>query len=182
MIIDIIFLLLLSWGIYRGASKGLIVAIASFLGYFFGIIAALKFSNIAAVLIQENIAIDSKFIPFLAFLVVFVLAILIVRFIGLALTKIVNLIQLKWLNKVGGAFLYCLIYTFIFSSVLWMFHQVNLLSPDIKAKSVTFSYLEPLAPQVIRYSSEWYPFLEGTFETLEKLFEELATKNSPLDV
>lgn len=182
MIIDVLFALFLLWGFYRGFTKGLIIAICTFVAYIIGIVGALKFTHVISLRLGEILEIHDKFLPFLAFVIIFVVLVLIVRFGGFMMTKIIDLFMLSLVNKLLGGFLWCLIYVFMFSTILWVFHQVNLISPELKAESVVYAYLEPLSSKVVNWIGVLIPFFQDTFEELEHLFEEWATKSSPLAV
>lgn len=182
MIIDVLFALFLLWGFYRGFTKGLIIAICTFLAYLIGIVGALKFTHVISIRLSEILDIHDKFLPFIAFLIIFIVLVLIVRFGGFMLTKIIDLFMLSLVNKLLGGVLWCLIYVFMFSTILWVFHQVNLISPELKTESIVYGYLEPLSSRIISWIGILIPFFKDTFQELEHLFEELATKSSPLAV
>ncbi len=182
MIIDILLLLLLCWGFYRGFTKGLILAVCSLLGYFIGILGALKFTYTATIYIEQSFDIHSKYLPFLTFILLFIALVILVRFIGILLTKLLKIAQINIFNKLAGAVLVCSIYIFMFSTLLWIFHQVNLISPDLKAESVVYYYIEPISSVVVEKVTTLIPFFQDTFHSMEALFEKLATKSSPLDV
>ncbi len=182
MVIDVLFALLICWGFYRGFTKGFIVAVCSFIGYFIGVLGALKFTYSVATYLEQSMDMHSKYMPFIAFILIFIVLVIIVRFIGIMLTKVLKVIQLNFLNRIAGVVLLCIIYSFIFSTILWIFHQVNLIGPELKAESFIYPLLEPLAPAVVEKFSDIMPFFQDAFKSLEKLFDDLATKTSPLDV
>ncbi len=63
MFIDIIVFILLIIAVFKGLSKGLIVAVFSFLGFFIGLAAALKLSTIAASYLGKNVSISERWLP-----------------------------------------------------------------------------------------------------------------------
>lgn len=174
MTIDIIFLIIFLWAFYRGFVKGFIFSVFSFLAFFIGIIAALKFVHTVSVMMQGWFDINSKYLPFIAFIFVFIGIIFLIKFLAKLLTGFINLIQLKLINKIAGGLLSVFIFFFIFSTLLWLFNQVNLISPEIKVSSYAYPLIEPLAPAVINTVGELIPFIKGTFQSLESFFEELA--------
>ena len=93
MIIDILFLVILIWGIYKGYSRGFVLSIFSLAALFIGIFAALKFSHIAAVYLQDWFSISSKYLPLISFLAVFILIIILIRLLGKLVEKFVEFIQ-----------------------------------------------------------------------------------------
>ena len=79
MVIDIIVLLLLVLAIFKGYTKGLVVAVFSFLAFIIGLAAALKLSTLVADYLGTATSISSRWLPFLAFTLVFIAVILLVR-------------------------------------------------------------------------------------------------------
>ena len=79
MLLDVIAIALLVLAVYKGLSKGLIVALFSFIAFIIGLAAALKLSAIAAGYIGDTISISEKWLPVIAFIVVFLVVVLLVR-------------------------------------------------------------------------------------------------------
>ncbi|MFM8759024.1 MAG: CvpA family protein, partial [Methylophilaceae bacterium] len=70
--IDIVFLILMALAIWKGYSKGLVVALFSFVGMVVGMLLALKCSAVVAVWLGEETKLDAKWLPFLAFLLIII--------------------------------------------------------------------------------------------------------------
>ena len=126
MLIDIIAFVLLLLAVFKGLRKGFIVALFSFLAFFIGLAAALKLSAAMAVYIGGNVSVSQRWLPFLAFLVVFLIVVLLVRLGAKLLQGLVQTMMLGWLNRLGGVLLYALIYFFIYSILLFYATRLNL--------------------------------------------------------
>ncbi|HAI82608.1 MAG TPA: colicin V production protein, partial [Chitinophagaceae bacterium] len=70
MIIDILLLIILSWALWKGVTRGLFIAVASFLGFIVGLAAALKLSAWLAQWLQQQTGWSGSWLPFLAFLLI----------------------------------------------------------------------------------------------------------------
>lgn len=70
--IDIIVLLFLLWGAYRGFSKGLIIEVATLLGLVFGVYVAIKYSSYTEDILVDFLNISSRYISYIALAVTFV--------------------------------------------------------------------------------------------------------------
>ncbi len=178
MLIDIIVFILLLMAIFKGLSKGLIVAVFSFLGFFIGLAAALKLSTIAASYIGDNVSISQRWLPVLAFAVVFILVVLLVRMGARAVESLIRLAILGWINKIGGVFLYILLYLFIFSIILFYAEQLRLIKPPSLNASVTYPYLQPLGPKFIEAIGVIVPFFKNMFNELTQFFEGVSDKHT----
>ena len=67
MFIDFLFFILLLMAVFKGYSRGLIVAVFSLLAFVIGLLAALKFSAAVADWMRESSGSQSIWIPFIAF-------------------------------------------------------------------------------------------------------------------
>jgi membrane protein required for colicin V production len=149
MFIDVIVVILLVIAFFKGISKGLIIGIFSFLAIIIGLAAAIKLSAIAAAYLGNNVNISQRWLPVIAFVVVFIVVLLLVRHSAKALENVVQMAMLGWLNRLGGIFFFSLIYLFIFSIILFYANNLNLLNKETVQDSITFPYLQPLAPKLL---------------------------------
>jgi len=158
--------------------NGLIVALFSFVGFIVGIAVAVKLSAVAATYIGTAVNISQRWLPLVAFILVFVAVVVLVRLGARALQGVVEVAMLGWLNRLGGVLFYALLYVFIFSIVLFYLSQVHFIKPETEQASVTFPYIQPLGPKVIEGLSAVVPLFENMFKDLEAFFSPVFKKQS----
>ena len=176
MIIDISFLLVMILAIFKGLSKGLIVGIFSLLAFIIGLAAALKLSAVVAAYLNKNVSSATKWLPVISFLLVFIVVILLVGLGARLIKKTIDLAMLGWLDRLGGIALYIIIYTIIFSVLLFFAEKILLLKPNVIESSVVYKYVSPWGPKVINNLGKIIPFFKDMFLELEAFFERLAQK------
>jgi membrane protein required for colicin V production len=176
MLIDIITVILLVMALFKGLRKGLIVALFSFAAYLVGLAAAIKLSTLVADYIGTNVEISQRWLPFVAFFVVFAVVVLLVRLGAKAIEGVVRMVMLGWLNRLGGALFYILIYFFIFSIILFYATQLHLLKAETIEASATYGLIEPLAPKAIELLGSVVPFFRNMFDELLHFFEEVGRR------
>jgi membrane protein required for colicin V production len=115
-------------------------------------------------------------LPVIAFAVVFIIVILLVRVGAKALENIVKMAMLGWLNRLGGIFFFSLIYLFIFSIILFYANNLDLLNKETIQRSIAFTYLQPLAPKIINGLGVLLPFSKNMFAELNIFFENISYK------
>jgi membrane protein required for colicin V production len=174
MLIDLIAAILFIMAIFKGFRKGLIVAMFSFLAFIIGLAAALKLSTAMAAYIGSTVAISQRWLPFIAFIIVFIIVALLVRMGAKLLQAAVQTVMLGWLNRVGGVLFYILIYLFIYSIILFYATQLNIIKPATTQASVTYHFLQPFGPKVISILSAVIPFFRNMFDELLHFFENVA--------
>ena len=178
MIVDIIAVALLVLAIFKGTRNGLIVAVFSFLSFFIGLAAALKLSAVVADYLSESTNISQRWLPVLAFAIVFFVVVLLVRLGAKALETAMSAVMLGWLNKLGGIVFYILLYLFIFSIVLFYATQLNIIKPATIDTSVTYPVVYPIAPEAMKILGGVIPWFKDMFAELENFFGNLSPSAS----
>jgi len=176
MIIDIALLVILVIAVIKGLQRGIIVAIFSLVGIVVGIAAALKLSVLVAGWLAGSVNVSSRWLPAISFLIVFVVVVLLIRLMANLIEASVELALLGWVNKIGGALLYMIIYILSFSVLLFYLVHLKLINEKTIAESVTYTYVEPWGPAVINSIGKIIPLFKDMFAELENFFEKLAQK------
>lgn len=176
MIIDIIFVVLLVLAIIKGFSRGLIVAVFSFVAFLVGMAAALKLSAVVAISLQEKANVKGSWLPVISFFLVFIAVVLAVRLGAKLLKKAVSMVLLGWVDTIGGIILYALLYLFIYSVILFYAANIGLISLETQKASVTFEYIQPLGPKVINGIGKVIPIFSNLFGQLSSFFDSASSK------
>lgn len=140
--VDILILLFLLWGAFRGFSKGFIIEVATLVGLTLGVFFAIKYSSYAENFLRDFLNISSKYLSYIALTVTFLLVVIVVYLFGKMLTKVVDMIALGLMNKLFGTVLGGIKY-FIIVCVLLMIvdaldDKFHFISEETKNKSFLF--------------------------------------------
>lgn len=117
---DIIVLIPLLWGVYRGFTKGLIMQTASLLALFLGTFFAVKFSDVVANVLNLSFSVDQKFLPFVSFMITFLGVVVIILLTAKLVERFMEAAQLSTANKVGGSVLGLFKYALAISVVIFL--------------------------------------------------------------
>lgn len=177
MPIDILFLLLMLSAVYKGYTRGFIVSVVSLVAIIVGLAAAVKLSAVVAIWLGKTVNIGSHWLPFLSFIAVMVAVILALRLLANVLQKSVELLLMGWANKIGGILFYAIIYTLIFSVVLFYANQLGIFQQDTIAASKCFAIVQPIGIKVINGIGYIIPIFKNVFEQLEAFFN-MVGKNA----
>lgn len=173
-IIDIIVFALIFIGVIKGMRNGLVLGIFSVLAFIVGLAAAIKLSAVVAEQLEASTNLSQRWLPVLAFALVFVLVVFLVRLGAKLIEGAMKMAMLGWLNKLGGIILYVLLYLLIFSVLLFYAEQLNLIKPATAEVSLTYPIIYPMAPEVIGALGTVLPFFRDMFAELEAFFDGLA--------
>jgi membrane protein required for colicin V production len=176
MVIDLLFLCVLALALFKGLQRGLIVAVFSLIAFIVGLAAALKLSAVAAVYLQEHWDVSTKWAPVLSFALVFLVVVLLIRIAANLIETTVEIALLGWVNKLGGVLLYMVLYTIIFSILLFFAVQLKMVSDETLQASVCYAFIEPWGPVVMNGFGRLIPVFRDLFTELEDFFGNLSQK------
>ena len=100
--IDLIIVVLLILGAVRGFTDGFVKELASLLALILGIWGAIKFSSFTAARLYEYFDMTGRYVGIIAFMVTFIVIVILIHFIGVLVDKFVDAIQLSFLNRLVG--------------------------------------------------------------------------------
>ena len=176
MVIDVIVLVLFVMAAFKGYQLGLIAGIFSYLAFLIGLAAAMKLSAVVANSIDEILNVSDRWLPFLAFIVVFLFVVLLVKWSARLLESVFKKVMLGWLNKIGGLAFFVLLYLSVFAIFLFYAYQMHLLPEGVTANSQTYEYVKPLGRFSVDGLGHIIPAFKDLFGQLETFFSTVADK------
>lgn len=176
MAIDIIFLILMILAVFKGMSRGFIVAVFSLLAFIIGLAAALKLSATVARHLHEKMNLGGYWLPVLSFLIVFIAVSFIIRWAAGLIKKTAGVLFLGWIDTLAGILLYVFMYCMIFSVALFFAARIHVITPETQAASKTYSFIEPFGPRVMSFVGKALPFFSHMFSDLGSYFDGIAHK------
>ncbi|ANH82835.1 colicin V production protein [Niabella ginsenosidivorans] len=171
MILDLIFGILLCLAVFKGYRKGLIVGVFSYLAFIIGLAAAMKLSTVVAGKIGAIVKISDKWLPVIAFAVVLIGVILLVRWLAKLIQLTFEKVMLGWVNRLGGILFFVMLYLAGYSIFLFYMNQLNLLPETVRSKSATFEFTQLFGKRAIDFVGALIPAFKGMFGQLEQFFE-----------
>lgn len=139
--LDIVLGLLLLWGLWKGLNNGLFVEIASIIALIAGLYGAIHFSYIAGNYLSQNMDWEERYISITAFIITFIVIVLVVQLAGKFLTKIADFAMLGLLNKIAGALFGALKVAVIIGALLVFFERIDRSTTFIDDETKTESHL-----------------------------------------
>ena len=176
MLIDFTFAALLILAIIKGYQKGLILAIFSIIAFIIGLAAALKLSTALAAYLKDSISVSAKWMPFIAFALVFFIVVILVRLGAKLIEKTFQAVMLGWLNRIGGIVLYAALYLIILSIFIFYAEKLQLLQPEAIKSSQTYPFIQPWGPKVMDSFGRLIPVFKDMFTELGDFFNSLSNK------
>jgi membrane protein required for colicin V production len=116
--IDILLVIPLIYGAWKGFKHGLIIEVFTLLALFVGIYVGIHFSDFTARLLHDYLGLNSKYLPIIAFTITFLAIGAMVFFLGKTIEKLIKITALTPLNKFAGVFFSLLKYVYMLSTLL----------------------------------------------------------------
>ena len=176
MIIDVAFFIVMIIAVFKGFSKGFVVGVFSLIAFIIGLAAALKLSALVAQHLETASGITGRWMPLVAFSLVFIVVVLLVNLGARIIKKTVSLAMLGWLDSLAGIVLYIIIYTIIFSVILFFAEKTALLKPETIKVSKVYGFVAPWGPAVIDHLGKIIPVFKDLFTQLQSFFQSLGDK------
>ncbi|HXB06860.1 MAG TPA: CvpA family protein [Puia sp.] len=176
MAIDVLFIVFLLLAIFRGLRHGFIIAVVSLAAWIIGIAAAIKLSAVVASYGRTHMHLPPRWLPVLAFLLVFLVVVLALHGIAKLIEKAVDLAMMGWFNKLIGVLLYAFLYITTLSVLLFYAVQIHLISAHTVSVSVTYPYIRPWGRTVFDGFGKFVPWFEGMFAQLEDFFGQIGER------
>ncbi|SIS49699.1 CvpA family protein [Belliella pelovolcani] len=178
--LDIIILAILTIGTYSGYKQGLFIGIISIVAFFLAILLAFQLMDWGAELLSNKVENLTFMLPFLAFLIIFLIVIISIRALAYLVKKTIDLTMLGSMDNVAGAILGILKTGFILSLLLWVANSFEFeLSETWISESKVYPFLQPIAPFTINILDAYTPIVKEAVESIQTLVN--TAKDAALD-
>ncbi|TAL60649.1 MAG: CvpA family protein [Bacteroidetes bacterium] len=151
--IDIIFLVPLLWGLYKGFSKGLIIEAASIIALGLAVWGGIKFSDFLTGYMREHFEWTTKYLPVIAFATLFLGILIGVYAIARLIERLVKAVSLGFVNKLAGGLFGMLKFGLILSVIIFVLNaiekNIQIIPSEVKQKSLLYEPIGKIAPIII---------------------------------
>ncbi len=151
--IDYVFLLLILIAFVRGMINGLLKEIASLLAIVLGIVAGRLLSEEVSLLLTEWFGWSKTVVSICAFVIIFLVVAIGLHSLAFLLKKILNALNINWLNRLAGglfgAFKIAVIVSLVLNLCGYVDKYVVMFKPETKEVSVLYCPIEKLVPTLM---------------------------------
>ena len=168
--LDYILLIPLLYGLYRGFTKGLIIELASLLALILGIYGALHFSSFTFEFISDYVEIKTVYLQLASYGLTFLIIVMVISLTGKALTMLIKLVALGFINRMMGAIFGSIKVLLILSVFILFFDRFNKQFGMVKDEVLDASLLyNPIRIQ----AEQFYPNVLEEFERQKESIENM---------
>ncbi len=151
--IDIAILAIAGLGAIHGIFKGFILSVTSLLGLILGYYLSIRFAWYIEELLRESTGSNSPFMHIIAFVLCYLLVIIILYVIGRSVQKTLELAALGCFNRLAGALFGALKGLLLVSAMIYIIeiadHQNQLIKAEKKNESILYAPIAKLIPSIM---------------------------------
>ncbi len=169
---DIIILVFLVLGAYSGFKKGLILELIAIAAFILAILGGFKLLHFGMEYVSKMYDGFGNLLPFVAFMILFVLILIAVNMIGKMLKRVIDWTPLGILDNFAGAIIGAAKFALAISIMLWVMSSLDINMPNYFTKnSKVLPYVSDFASQTGNFISTIFPSFDSFIKTLEELFD-----------
>ena len=158
--LDIVIAIILFVFGWRGLRKGLVISIVTLLAFGAGIYGAMHFSDFTAEHLQEVMNINPKYLNTVAFVLTFILLVVLVNLIGRWIKGIVKTMNLGFFDRLGGFVIGVAKGILLCSTFVLVLNNLQMMGL-IKDKAKEDSYLYPYIEKTVPYLYQGFDLVKG---------------------
>ena len=177
--LDIAIAVPLLYGLAKGFSNGLIKEITGLLSLIIGIYIAVNFSILLEPYLSGIFGHYEQFKPIIAFTVLFVATSLIIKLIGILANKLTKALALGIISRFLGGIFGLLKIVVIFSFLLFVITDYNLINKNTKEDSVLYKPLADIAAIITPQLKKSQLILDKIDESAEKAKKKINQQINP---
>lgn len=166
--LDILIIIPLIIGGWRGLKKGFIIEIFTLLALLVGMYVGIHFSDFMGVILRDKVGLESKYLPAIAFTVTLLLVGAMVYFAGKLIEKAIKVVALGTVNKIAGLVFGFIKIWFLLSAILVMLeaydHQNQFIPNDLKSNSLLYEPVKNTSLKTIPALEESEMFEKHMFD------------------
>lgn len=135
----------------KGLKNGFVKELASMLSLILGIMAAVKFSGLAAGYLSGHV--PEKYVSIVAFVAVLLITIVLIFLLASAIDRLMKAVALGWLNRIVGGSFAVLKGAFFLSAMIILIHSTGfgdqLFTEKTQEESILYKPLRKFAPATL---------------------------------
>lgn len=167
--IDLFVAILLAIFFILGFRKGIITEIILFIGFFIAIVGSMSLTTF--IISKLNLKPGNELGPYISYFIVFISIFIVVLLLGKMIEKLLKIVHLNFINRLGGGLLGMLKIIFLISLIFWLSSQVSFINTKSLEKSFFYRPLRPIAPETIRFATHHLRIAKNIIDKTENFFE-----------
>ena len=171
MILDIVFALVLVYGLYLGYTRGIIQSAFAVISVLVAILASMKLSPIMISILEKYLSWDPRIRVVLGFALTFLFVMVGIRLIGKSIEKLLKGLNINFINQLAGAVVMGGLFSVIFAWFLALLVSMNLIAPTTLNESMSYPVLKEVPEQSREMAQSLEPIFKGFWDKVAEAMD-----------
>jgi len=173
--IDLVLLLVLLFGGYKGYQKGFLLEIIAIAAFILAVLGGFKLLDLGIKLLNNFESTLGNFMPIAAFILVFVIILFVINILGRIFKKIIDFTILGSFDNIAGAILGVFKIALFLSIINWVILNLGVKLPEmISQESSLYPFIAKVAPKAGVFLISIFPSLNDMFEKVRSFLQGLG--------
>jgi len=178
MFLDLVVALVLAYAFYSGFSKGIIGTVFAIVSILIGILAAMKLSELIIPVLERVVNLNPLAISILAFVLTFIISIILIRFIGKKLEDVFEFANINFINKILGGFALTLLFAILIGHGYKGLSKIDMITEEQREASITSPILEPLPALTKPITDVFAPLVRNFWDKVGNTMDDFKSKSN----
>lgn len=162
--VDIFLILFAIAGAYKGYKEGFLMELIALVAVVLGVFCGFKLMGEGMILLEEKFNADKSTLPYISFLVIFIIVVVLVHLLGRMIKHSIDKSFLGTMDQSLGAALGIFRTLFVLSIVIWIFDSLKISpKPEWTEGSWLYPFTAKLAPKVAGWLGNFVPVFKEIF-------------------
>lgn len=162
---DIFLLVLLALGAFSGYREGFLMELFSFVAIVLGVFGGFKLMGEGMILLQNHFNADRKVLPYISFVVIFLVIVIVVNLLGKMIKHSIDKSFLGKMDQLMGLILGGVKTLFLLSVVIWIIDSLEIhLKSEWTESSWLYPFTAQLAPKFAAWAGDFIPIFKEIFK------------------
>ncbi|MEM8894321.1 MAG: CvpA family protein [Bacteroidota bacterium] len=171
-ILDIILIVLLLYGAFRGYQTGLLLELINFISFFLALILAFNFKDWGVTILQRFLDQPDELLGIISFVAIFILVIIALNLLGKGIKSVLDMTLLGNLDDIAGALIGSLKWALMISIFIWVFELFDIgISTEFSEGTLVFPYVYAIAPYLLELLAVVFPFIQEMLDGGKELLK-----------
>lgn len=170
--LDIVLIVAIAIGFFKGYKNGLFVELASLIAFFIGIFIAVKFSYITQGMLENHVSWSPRTITVASFLITLFAFVIGIQLLAKTISSIADFAFLGWANSLLGGAFGAIKTALLFGILLNLFQKVNLgfikIDEDLQEKTLLVGPCMKTSDFLLPVLSNWYKDIKDEVKEFDK--------------
>jgi len=169
-LLDLLLILLLAWGAYRGYKSGFVMEVFSLFSFSIAKIISIKILHLVKILYGKWHSNGGTIPAYIGFAICFITIVAIIYLLGRVFKSKLHKTVLRKVDKFAGLAVGMGTWAFYISSAIWFADLLNIKLPDSYiANTILFPVIKAFSPTFMSLVSKWLPTFKTWLDMLKSV-------------